>query len=179
MADGAGWTCALVTVAEGEPGLESRSTPIASHYNLSDEQMITALGEGTSDLLPFSALYSFLISAAMVEWLHSSSAVMNSSGQFSLLFRQSRSSTMLSKFPYVSRFASMFSYGWIERLSVIITNAQMRIYGVLPCRGQSGTAGAELFLSLSPWTRWSAYSSASILCRVYRWRMSSMTSKLK
>lgn len=28
LADGAGWTCALTTVAEGELGLESRTKPI-------------------------------------------------------------------------------------------------------------------------------------------------------
>ena len=68
-------------------------------------------------LLPLRASYSLRMSAAIVGWLHSSSAEMNSSGQFSLLFRQSRRSTMLSKFPHSSRLASMFSYIWIELFS--------------------------------------------------------------
>lgn len=33
-----------MTVAEGEPGVESRPKPITSHYNLFDKQMTTALG---------------------------------------------------------------------------------------------------------------------------------------
>lgn len=82
-----------------------------------------------TDLLPLRASYSLRMSAATVGWLHSSSAEMNSSGQFSLLFKQSRRSTMLSKFPFISRLASMFSCSWIELVSIIFKcTAHMKVH---------------------------------------------------
>lgn len=46
--------------------------------------------------------------------------------------------------------------------------------GDLPGHGQSGKAGAELFLSLSPWSRWSACCAAGSLCTAAHWQTSSV-----
>lgn len=68
------------------------------------------------------------------------------------------------------RYQTEYTWGASKQNNKILS---LRAFWNIPCRMQSGKADASLFLSVSPWKRWSPYSPVCIHCTVCHRRTTS------